>query len=73
VIVPPNTRALPLKAAKCPNVIPAASKIFPTNAALAPNVVAATGAQNTLEAQAPFAKFTLELAPIPSGPPDLKM
>src|SRR5450759_3348278 len=79
VTVPPNARALPVKFAKCPIVIPAASRIFPTNvgvsdrAAFAPSVVAPTGAQNTSEAQAPPARITLELAPVLSAPPGLKM
>jgi hypothetical protein len=73
VTVPPYARALPESAARCPNVMPAASKTFPTNVALAPSVVAATGAQNTLEGQAPLARITLESAPIPSAPVDLKM
>jgi hypothetical protein len=79
VTVPPNARALPVKFAKCPIVIPAASRIFPTkagvsdSAALAPSVVAPTGAQNTSEAKAPPAKITLELAPVLSAPPGLKM
>ena len=79
VTVPPNARALPVKFAKCPIVIPAASRMFPTNvgvsesAAFAPSVVAPTGAQKTSEAQAPPAKTTLELAPVLSAPPGLKM
>src|ERR1700682_3462464 len=68
VTVPPNARALPVKFAKCPIVIPAASRIFPTNvgvsdsAAFAPSVVAPTGAQNTSEAEAPPANATVDLA-----------
>src|SRR5450755_3902847 len=79
VTVPPNTKARPVKFAKCPIVTPAASRIFPANvgvgdgAAFAPSVVAPTGAQNTSEAQAPPAKVTLELAPVLSAPPGLKM
>jgi hypothetical protein len=79
VTVPPNARALPVKFAKCPIVMPAASRIFPTNvgvgdsAAFAPRVVAPTGAQNTSEAQAPPAKTTIELAPVLSAPPGLKI
>src|ERR1700682_4946101 len=79
VTVPPNARALPVKFAKCPIVIPAASRIFPTNvgvadaAAFAPSVVAPTGAQKTLLAQAPPAKTTRELACVVSAPPGLKM
>jgi hypothetical protein len=77
--VPPNARALPVKFVKCPIEIPAASRIFPTNvgvgdsAAFAPSVVAPMGVQNTSEAQAPPAKITLELAPVVSAPPGLKM
>ena len=78
VTVPPNASARPVKFANCPIEIPAASRIFPTNvgvgdsAAFAPMVVAATGAQNTSEAQAPFARITRELAPVVSAPPGRK-
>ena len=78
VTVTPNARALPVRLAKCPIVIAAGSRIFPTNvgvgdvAAFAPSVVA-VGAQNTSEAQAPFAKVTRELAPVVSAPFGLKM
>ena len=79
VTVPPNARALPVRFAKCPTVIPAASRIFPENvgvgdsAALGPSVVAPTGTQNTSEAQAPLVKRTLEFAPVVSAPPGRKM
>src|ERR1700733_2615022 len=51
VSVPPNAKALPVRFAKCPMVMPAASRIFPENvgvgdsAALAPSVVGPTGTQ----------------------------
>jgi hypothetical protein len=79
VTVPPAARALPVKFAKCPIVIPASSMIVPTNvgvsdsAAFAPSVVAPTGAQNTSQADAPFANATIELAPVLSAPPGLKI
>lgn len=79
VIVPPNERALPVRFAKCPTVMPAASRIFPENvgvgdsASLAPSVVAPTGTQNTSEAQAPFVRRTSEFAPVVSAPPGRKM
>ena len=79
VTVPPNAKALPVKFAKCPKLIPAASRIFPTNvgvadsAAFAPSVVAPTPVQNTSQALAPGVKTTRESAPVVIAPPDLKI
>ena len=74
VTVPPNAKALPVKFALSPIVIPAASRIFPTNALVAPSVVAPTGAQYTSDSQAPPVKIKLEFAPVVTAPPvDLKM
>lgn len=80
VTVPPNARALPVKFAKCPIVIPAASMMVPTNVGVAsdgtefaPNVVAPMGAQNTPASQAPLVTVTRESCPVVRAPPGLKI
>ena len=73
VTVPPDVKARPDKVAPAPMDIPAFPMTVPMKVELAPSVVAAVGAQNTLPAQAPPLRETMESAAVLSaavvGPP----
>ena len=71
--VPPNARACPVQVMVSPIVIPDASMSVPTKVEFAPSVVAAMGVQNTLQADAPLAVLTAELATVVRAPCTLKM
>ena len=71
--VPPNARACPVHVMVSPMVIPDASMSVPTKVEFAPSVVAPMGVQNTLQADAPLAVLTAELATVVRAPCTLKM
>jgi hypothetical protein len=71
--VPPNARACPVHVMTLPMVIPDASMSVPMKVEFAPSVVAAVGVQNTLQADAPPASLTAELATVVRAPFTLKM
>jgi len=71
--VPANAKALPIHPTVLPIVIPEASMSVPTNVEVAPKVVAAPGVHQTLQADAPLANVTIELAEVLSAPVILKM
>ena len=71
--VPPNARACPVHVMTLPMVIPDASMSVPMKVEFAPSVVAAVGVQNTLQAGAPPASLTAELATVVRAPFTLKM
>ena len=64
VTVPPDVKARPDKVAPAPMDIPAFPMTVPMKVELAPSVVAAVGAQNTLPAQAPPLRETMESAAV---------
>src|SRR4051812_29601978 len=66
--VPPKAKARPTQVMVLPMVIPELSISIPANVELAPSVVAAVGVQKTLQADAPPASVTTELAAVVKAP-----